>query len=170
MNATLANPHRDEPRTNLMNPRRTAPSTASLTCRPALRGDLIPLQFFLDAFLRKDVFIRRGMLEELVRGPYHRVWIAEIGCVLVGVAITTHGTRLINVLVHPAYRNLGIGRALIAASGATEVRAKLDMSSGDPRPFYEAVGFARTHEYNEKGNIEILRRPTSAVASKQPAR
>lgn len=141
------------------NPRRSQSTSLPLHIRPALRGDIVPLQFFLDAFLRKDVFIRRGQLEALITGPYHRVWIAELGHVLVGVAITTHGTRLINALIHPAYRRLNIGRALIHASGATEVRAKLDMSAGDPRPFYEAIGFVRTGEQNEKGNIEIMRRP-----------
>ena len=130
---------------------------ARLTVRPARRGDLVPLSFFFDTVLRRDYFMRRGQLKELLNGEYHQVYVAEIDAVLVGVAITTCGSRLVNALVHPAYRGLGIGKALIERSGATEARAKLDMSSGNPLGFYYALGFVSTGERNEKGNIEVLR-------------
>lgn len=131
---------------------------ASLSVRPAQKSDETAIQFFFDTALRRDYFIRRGQLRELLDGRYHRVWVAEIDLILVGVAITTRGTRLVNALVHPGYRGLGIGRALVEASGATEVRAKLDMSTGDPRGFYEAMGFQCSGERNEKGNIEVMRK------------
>jgi GNAT superfamily N-acetyltransferase len=135
---------------------------AALTVRPASRGDLVPLGFFFDTILRRDYFVRRGQLEDLVTGGYHRVFVAEIDAVLVGVAITTSGSRLVNALVHPAYRGLGIGKELVNSSGASEVRAKLDMSTGDPRAFYHSLGFISTGERNEKGNIEVLRLPDAA--------
>lgn len=128
-----------------------------LTVRPALASDATPLSFFFDTVLRKDYFLRRGQLEAMLRGPHHRIWVAEIDTILVGIAITTSGTRLVNAVVHPGYRGLGIGRALVRASGVSEVRAKLDMSTGDPRGFYEQLGFRRTGECNEKGNIELMR-------------
>ena len=134
----------------------SAAGGAVLTLRPAQESDLVPLGFFFDTALRRDYFLRRGQLEDLVRGPYHQVYVAEIDNVLVGVAITTRGTRLVNALVHPGYRGLGIGRALVEASGATQVRAKLDMSTGDPRGFYFAMGFESTGRRNGKGNIELL--------------
>jgi len=140
---------------------------AVLTLRPARESDLVPLGFFFDTVLRKDYFLRRGQLEDLVRGPYHQVYIAEIDAVLVGVAITTRGTRLVNALVHPAYRGLGIGKALVEASGATQVRAKLDMSTGDPRGFYFALGFQSTGERNGKGNIELLQKPTTGTTKQR---
>ncbi len=137
--------------------------TSSATCanlkvRPALESDRTPLEFFFDTMLRRDYFLRRGQLAEILSGRHHQVYVAEIDAVLVGVAITTRGTRLVNALVHPAYRGLGIGRELIRASGAHEVRAKLDMSSGDPRAFYRALGFESTGSFNQKGNIELMRR------------
>ena len=140
-----------------MNRNNGTPQPATLTVRPARRGDLVPLGFFFDTALRRDYFMRRGQLEDLINGDYHEVYVAEIDAVLVGVAITTCGSRLVNVLVHPAYRGLGIGKALVDRSGATEVRAKLDMSTGNPVGFYHAVGFAATGDRNEKGNIEVLR-------------
>lgn len=138
-----------------------------LTVRPAGAGDAVPLAFFFDTVLRKDYFLRRGQLIDMLDSPYHKVWIAEIDTILVGVAITTRGTRLVNALVHPAYRGLGIGRALVCHTGVTEVRAKLDLSTGDPRPFYESLGFHPTGNRNGKGNIEVMRlngksKPTSS--------
>lgn len=130
-----------------------------LTLRPAGPRDAAALEFFCDAMLRKDYFLRRGQLQEMLAGQRHRVFVAEIDRVLVGMAITTRGTRLVNALVHPAYRGLGIGRALVGYSGATEVRAKIDMSTGDPRPFYRALGFQSAGEAQGRPNIKIMRLP-----------
>lgn len=141
---------------------RDAARPVALTVRPVRRGDLVPLGFFFDTVLRRDYFVRRGQLEDLVNGGYHQVYVAEIDAVLVGVAITTGGSRLVNALVHPAYRGLGIGKALVSFSGATEVRAKLDMSTGDPRGFYRSMGFVSTGVRTGKGNIEVLRLPRAA--------
>ena len=132
---------------------------AKLTVRPACQSDLVPLNFFFDTLLRRDYFMRRGQLKDFVNGRHHQVYVAEIDAVLVGVAITMRGSRLVNALVHPAYRRLGIGRALVECSGAREVRAKLDMSTGDPRAYYRSLGFASTGMRNDKGNIEVMRRP-----------
>jgi GNAT superfamily N-acetyltransferase len=128
-----------------------------LVVRPAGDSDVCPLVFFFDTMLRQDYFLRRGQIEQMVRGGYHRVFIAELDGILVGAAILTRGTHLANVLVHPAYRGLGIGRALLAASGAQTVSAKLDSSAGDPRGFYRALGFVSTGQRNSKGNIELMR-------------
>ena len=139
----------------------TAPQTpAHLKIRPARPEDLQPLQFFFDTTLRRDYFMRRGQLAELVAGSRHQVLVAQLDNVLVGVAVTTRGKRLVNTLIHPAYRGLGIGRALVKRTKAIEVRAKLDMSTGDPRPFYQRLGYASTGERNPKGNIELMRRVT----------
>lgn len=136
-----------------------------LVVRPAGRTDLAPLQFFFDALLRKDYFLKRGQLADILTGGHHRVYVAEIDAVLVGAAITTRDTRLVNVLVHPAYRGLGIGAALVRSSGATEVRVKLDGSAGNPRRFYEKLGFVTTQRFNGKGNIELLWRRDAAPAA-----
>jgi ribosomal protein S18 acetylase RimI-like enzyme len=125
--------------------------------RPALRGDLVPLTFFFDTLLRDDYFLRRGQLREILEGPHHELLVAELDSILVGAAITTRGSQLVNVLVHPTYRGLGVGRALVRRSGAASVRVKRDMSTGDPRGFYESLGFETTGDRNAKGNIELMR-------------
>lgn len=130
--------------------------TISLSIRPAAACDLEPLSFFFDTALRRDYFLRRGQLADILRSARHRVFIAEIDRVLVGVAILTRGQRLINVLVHPGYRGLGIGTLLVERSGATEVRAKVDMSTGDPRGFYRRLGFESKDGQTTCGNIERM--------------
>jgi len=142
---------------------------AQLIVRPARPRDLVPLSFFFDTVLRRDYFMRRGQLADLLTGEYHQVYVAEIDAVLVGVAITTCGCRLVNALVHPAYRGLGIGRALIQHSGATEVRAKRNMSSGSPLGFYHALGFVATGARSVKGNIEVLRRSSDGNGDRERA-
>jgi GNAT superfamily N-acetyltransferase len=146
----------------------TAPP-ARLTVRPASIRDAVPLGFFFDTLLRKDYFLRRGQLADMLASPHHQVFIAEIDAILVGVAITTRGTRLVNALVHPGYRGLGIGRALVQYTGATEVRAKLNMSTGDPRGFYAALGFRSVGRRNGKGNIELMRLSAS-ITQRRKAR
>ena len=143
---------------------------AQLTVRPARQSDLVPLNFFFDTLLRRDYFIRRGQLEDFINGRHHQVYVAEIDAVLVGVAIATCGCRLVNALVHPAYRGLGIGTALVERSGVTEVRAKLDMTTGDSRRFYRSLGFVSTGARNGKGNIEVMRRQRSKQKTTPQAR
>lgn len=137
---------------------------ATLTIRPAGPSDAKPLNFFFDAVLRKDYFLRRGQLDDILTGTHHQAYVAELDAVLVGIAIVTAGKRLVNLLVHPAYRGLRIGKALLRTSGVTEVRAKIDTSSGDPRGFYEKAGFVRTARFNGKGNIEVMRKPAKVAA------
>lgn len=134
------------------------PATARVTLRPANPGDLTPLTFFFDSVLRRDYFLRRGQMAEMLTGKQQRVFVAEIEGVLVGVAILTCGARLVNALIHPAYRGMNIGRQLVEFSGVREVRAKIDMSTGDPRGFYHSLGFRNTGQRNAKGNIQLMRR------------
>jgi ribosomal protein S18 acetylase RimI-like enzyme len=129
---------------------------SQLIVRPVRESDLVPLTFFVDAVLRKDYFLRRGQLASMLRDRRHEILLAELDGVLVGVAILTRGAHLVNLLVHPAYRRLGIGRCLVERSGAQSVSVKLDMSSGDPQAFYEALGFESTGRRNRKGNIERM--------------
>ncbi|MFH1745667.1 MAG: GNAT family N-acetyltransferase [Planctomycetota bacterium] len=144
-------------------------NTASLNIRMVGTEDLVPLSFFFDTALRKDYFMRRGQLQDILGDKYHQVYVAEIDSILVAVAITTRGSRLVNALVHPAYRGLGIGRELVRRSGVTEVRVKTDASSGDPRGFYRALGFKPTGQCNRKGNIEVMRCRPAAVNGRRRA-
>ena len=115
------------------------------------------LRDFMDAELRKDYFIPHRQLAEILTGRYHRTWLAMDDYTILGVAILSRARRtLINLLVAACERNRGLGAALLRASRCEAVRAKIDVSSGDPRDFYCSRGYFRTGEFNKKRNIEIL--------------
>ncbi len=141
-----------------------ADDRGQISIRAAEPSDATALEFFFDTMLRKDYFLKRGQLRSMIQDGAHRVLIAEAARVLVGVAVLTAGTRLVNVLVHPAYRGLHIGKALLEASGANEVRVKRDMSSGDPRKFYEASGYSPAGPASEQGHIELWRKDGDGAA------
>ncbi len=144
-------------------PARPATLPARFVLRPAQPGDEAPLQFFFDVTLRRDYFLRRGQLRDMLRGGRHRVLVAEIGGVLVGIAVTTRRATLVNLLIHPAFRGVGLGSALVDASGAQTVRVKTDMRSGDPRRFYEQLGFKAIGPAAGKPHIERMCRPRRAA-------
>lgn len=123
--------------------------------RRAGPGDFDALRFFCDCILRRDYFIRAGQLEEILSGDRHEAWLVGEGIALVAFAILSRGSRLVNVLVHPSWRGMGLGEALVNASGATSVRVKLDMRSGDPEGFYRRIGFGHVIGRNAKGNIVV---------------
>lgn len=125
--------------------------------REATRHDFEMLCAFMDRELRKDYFIPRRQLEHVLTGRYHRTWLAVEDHKILGVAIISRARRtLINLLVAGCERNRGLGAALLRACRCEIVRAKLDVSAGDPRDFYCSRGYRRTGEFNRKGNIEIL--------------
>lgn len=141
---------------------------AALEIRPALAGDVVPLEFFFDTTLRRDYFLRRGQLRDMLRGGRHRVWVAELAGVLVGVAITSARARLVNLLVHPACRGIGLARALVQAAAPVDARVKIDGSDGDPRGFFRALGFVSEGTTARKPNIELMAAAPSATNADTP--
>lgn len=120
-------------------------------------ADYYALVEFLDRELRKDYFIPKQQVHHILCGRYHRTWLAVEEHKIVGVAIISRARRtLINLLVAGCERNRGLGGALLRACKCEVVRAKLDVSAGDPRVFYCSRGYMRTGDFNKKRNIEIL--------------
>lgn len=129
----------------------------SYTIRDAVGQDFAMISTFLDKHLRRDYFITREQLQHVLGRRYHELVLAMDWDRLVGIAIMTKAARtLVNLLVDPEYRCRGIGDALLATLQVERVRAKLDVSDGDPRDFYRARGFRSSGRFNSKGNIEIM--------------
>lgn len=125
--------------------------------REATTQDFEMLCAFMDRELRRDYFMPRRQLQHVLAGRYHKTWIAVENGKILGVAIISRARRtLINLLVAACERNRGLGAALLRACRCELVRAKLDVTAGDPRDFYTSRGYRRTGEFNRKGNIEML--------------
>jgi GNAT superfamily N-acetyltransferase len=133
-------------------------STVSVVIRRARLDESDAIGFFVDCVLRRDYYIRRAQLEEILSGKRHETFVALEGNWIVAFAILTRGSRLVNILVHPSYRGVGLGQAMIEASEAKSVRVKLDMVSGDPTEFYKRVGFRTSHAKSGVEHIVIMER------------
>ena len=125
--------------------------------REATCQDFDLLGVFMDKELRRDYFIPRKQLRHILDGRYHRCWLAVENGRILGVAIISRARRtLINLLVATCERNRGLGGALLSVTKCEAIRAKLDVSAGDPREFYVRRGYFRTGQFNRRQNIEIL--------------
>lgn len=125
--------------------------------RDGCEGDFDVVCTFLDLYLRRDYFIPHQQLRQALRLRYHEIHLAIDGNRVLGLAIVTRGKRtLVNLLVSPCERKRGIGDALLCRARVERIRAKLDVSDGDPRSYYQRRGYRGTGEFNKKGNIEIM--------------
>ena len=112
-----------------------------LVIRRADPRDLTAVTFFVDTCLRNDYFFRTGHLQAMLASARHRVSLIILDDALVGLAITTRPATLVNLLIHPAYRGLGIGTTVLKHVNPSAVRCKTDMSTGDPGRFYAKNAF-----------------------------
>lgn len=72
-----------------------------------------------------------------------------------------------NIFLARWCRGFGMGAAVINALAPEKIRAKADMSTGDPTNFYHRLGFTHEAERSGKrGQIRVLTKlPTSTRAS-----
>lgn len=134
-------------------------------------SDVLAVEHFADAVLRDDFFFRKGHWLSLVsdsrvqllcvrlQPPGSEEW-SEI-C---GILVLYADSVLHNLFLARPWRSLGLGSAIIEAVSPSVIRAKVDMSTGDPSGFYARLGF--THEESRKGKrgqIRVLTRLKSDV-------
>jgi len=116
------------------------------------------LGFWIDTHLRRDYFLPRRQLRELLSRPNSDTWVIVVGSEVVGLAVVWGELRLHNLFLDAGWRGKGIGTVIVRALGIEEVRAKRDMSTGDPKPFYQAIGFKTQEIQGKNGTIEVMTR------------
>lgn len=117
--------------------------------RKALADDVKNIVHFVDSTFTKEGygFVTSAQIStETARGA---VWIAEHSGEIIGVRVGIN--RVYNLVVHPDFRKMGIGRDLIAAYSPDVIRVKaipvgnLSQEQRDnfksPEGFYESIGF-----------------------------
>jgi N-acetylglutamate synthase-like GNAT family acetyltransferase len=129
----------------------------SYSIRNAVADDFAIIQAFMDKHLRRDYFIPSRQLREIVSERYHEILLAMENDRLVGIAIMTRAKRtLVNLLVSPCERKRGIGDALLSRLRVERVRAKLNVSDGDPTGYYRKRGYRDSPERTGKKHIKIM--------------
>lgn len=151
-----------------------------LLIRRADERDIPAIVCFFDNYLASDFFMTAGVVRRCVVGenpdgkkrtPYP-TWLAfeEEGDILVGVCIVSTSGVLENFVVKPQRRRRGIGKLLLSKANPIEIRAKTDMTTGNPAEFYASCGYKIVEmadpkfRYMQKGkkNIAIMRREAQA--------
>ncbi len=128
--------------------------------------DAPALQDWTDAALRGDYWFRKGHWISLLNKPTVSVFAAATAAApesprwaCGAIAIVYASTRLLNLYVAPDLRQLGLGTRILELLSPTEIRAKTDMSAGDPTPFYTRLGYTiQSTGEGPHGNISIMRR------------
>lgn len=142
-------------------------------------SDAPALQDWTDAALKDDYWFRRGHWLALLSRPQVQVYAAATGgdpesplWSTAAIAIVYHNTRLLNLYVAKEFRGMSLGTELMRILSPVEIRAKTDMSAGDPTPFYERLGYTvQSTGEGPNGTISVMRRPaTSTVPWLQGAR
>lgn len=127
-------------------------------------NDCLAIEHFADAVLREDFFFRKGHWLSLVadsRVQLLAVRVQPAGSEewseICGVVVLYADSVLHNLFLAPPWRSMGLGSQIIEAVSPSTIRAKVDMSTGDPTGFYNRLGF--THEAarsGKRGQIRIL--------------
>lgn len=136
-------------------------------------NDANALQDWTDAALREDYYFKKGHWLNLLNRPAVQVYALAVGAdpnsplwSTAGIVIVYHNTRLLNLYLAKELRSLGLGTEVMKLISPSEIRAKTDMSAGDPTAFYERLGYEQ-HSTGEgpNGTIAILRKKGHASVS-----
>ncbi|GIW82598.1 MAG: hypothetical protein KatS3mg105_4405 [Gemmatales bacterium] len=124
--------------------------------------DLDALQQFSDAVLRRDYFFKKGHWQYLLSSPHlNAVWAIGLGAKgrkesdepleLVGLFVQHAKSILYNFFLRDDVRGQGLGGMVLQHFQPQTIRAKMDMSTGDPTGFYEKHGYRVAKKVASKG-------------------
>lgn len=124
--------------------------------------DVQAIEHFADAVLRDDFFFRKGHWHGLVADSRVRLLAVRVRVgdqpewsEIAGVVVLYAESILHNLFLAPHWRGCGLGSAVIECVAPSKIRAKVDMSTGDPTGFYKKLGY--THEEAAKGKRGQIR-------------
>lgn len=125
-------------------------------------SDVLAVEHFADSVLRDDFFFRKGHWLSLVADSRVQLFVVRVRpggqpewSEICGIVVLYADSILHNLFLSRSWRSVGLGSAIIEAVSPTKIRAKIDMSTGDPSGFYARLGF--THEEARKGKRGQIR-------------
>ncbi len=136
--------------------------------RPATEADEPDILKLLDTYMREDYFMSTGHLHRVITGigidgRYRepcKTYVAIYEEQIVGFGVVTpHADTLVNLFIHPDYRQQGLGKEMIKLLQPSRIRVKRNMADGDPLVFYEKLGYYKESDV-EEGHITVLENET----------
>lgn len=142
----------------------------------ATKQDIQLIVDFIDAYYRKDYFLPDSKVIRMVTGEVDPkfgntrkpmiVWISKDNEGISGIAFVTLSKTLIQLLIRPDCRKMGLGSKLLEFAQPKKIRCKVDTSTGDPTGFYLNNGFVEYQQTidgsralcGKNSNILILER------------
>jgi len=125
--------------------------------------DLEPMLDRLETLLHEDYFFRRKHFAAILARPQAAVYAIRVDDDFSAIAIVYDGSILQNLYVHPEHRRLGVGQAVLKHLNPSVIRAKGNMSQGNPVPFYEAQGYHAVAPAPGKPHILLMEKNTPAT-------
>lgn len=141
--------------------RSVAHPTLEITLEKCGPEDLEPMLDRLETLLHEDYFFRRKHFAAILARENATVWAIRIDLDFAAIAIVYNGSTLQNLYVHPEHRRQGVGAAVLAALNPAIVRAKGDMSQGNPIPFYQKEGYRAVGADPAKPHIVLMSKPVN---------
>ncbi len=123
----------------------------AITIREANPSDLNQIRTFTDFWLSgrgmkkkapgavNDVFISPGQHAKYIRS--YNVFLMFYSNQLIGWAVKQYHHQLIHLLISGYHRNQGFGTFFLKIIKPELIRSKTDQSSGNPKRFYESLGY-----------------------------
>lgn len=135
--------------------------------------DLEPMLDRLETLLHEDYFFRRKHFAAILARPQAAVFAILVEHDFAAIAIVYKGSTLTNLYVHPEHKAQGVGTAVLRWLNPSVIRAKGNMSQGNPVAFYEKNGFKATGCDPAKPHIIMMApvpppAPTTTQVAKPP--
>lgn len=127
--------------------------------------DLEPMLDRLETLLHEDYFFRRKHFAAILARPQAAVFAILVEKEFAAICIIYSGSTLTNLYVHPEHKAQGVGKAVLAYFQPSVVRAKGNMSQGDPVGFYEKNGYKAVGADPAKPHIVIMEKEKAANAT-----
>lgn len=152
-----------------MRERRSVPHpTLEITIEQCGPEDLEPMLDRLETLLHEDYFFRRKHFEAVLARAAVAVYAVRVSGDFAAIAIMYNGSTLQNLYIHPEHRRLGVGTAVLSLLNPEVIRAKGNMSQGNPVPFYQQNGYQAVGADPHKPHIVLMEKQAQAPLLPSP--
>lgn len=138
---------------------------SDITYRNVKKEDFINVCKFVDKWLSGRALKEGGGNDYFVTKNQHKSYFKNCTVIvaldknkIIGWGVKGKNNVLNHLLIDANYRGKGIGKELMKILNPSIIRSKSDQMTGDPKEFYEKMGYKSTidRKIGEKNNIELM--------------